>query len=273
LSGCRSFDIGKALNNIMSATFAYNGFDIPVDLARLTGGGPETWHDITVGHLLEYEQYCPVLPDHSVLEVGCGVGRDAIGLSRVLSQQGRYLGIDIIGPSIEWAQGNITPRFPNFRFTCLNIQSQIHNPGGTLQVREVALPVETNSADRIILQSVFTHMFEDDIVHYLKEFHRALRPGGLVFSSWFVLDDETLEMARSKEGNTLTFEFEFGDDCLINDELHPEGAVGFRPPAFERILQRGGFALHQPVHRGFWCGRQGVSDGQDIAILRAVDAE
>jgi SAM-dependent methyltransferase len=254
----------------MTTTFAYNGFDIPVDLARLTGGGPESWHDITVGHLREYEQYCPIEPSHHVVEIGCGVGRDAIGLSQVLGPQGHYVGIDIIRPSIEWAQTHITPKFPNFEFRCLDIQSQIHNPGGTLQVREVALPVESANADRIILQSVFTHMFEDDIVHYLSEFRRALRPGGLVFSSWFLLDDESLEMARSAPDNTLTFNYEYGDDCLINDELHPEGAVGFRPPAFDRILQRGGFSLDQPVHRGFWCGRQGVSDGQDIAILRAV---
>jgi SAM-dependent methyltransferase len=256
----------------MSATFAYDGFDIPVDLACLTGGGPETWDDITVGHLLEYERYCPVHPDHSVLEVGCGVGRDAIGLSRILSRDGRYVGIDIIRPSIEWAQQHITPRFPNFEFRCLDIQSQIHNPGGTLQVREVALPIETNSVDRIILQSVFTHMFEDDIVHYLAEFRRALRPGGVVFTSWFVLDDESLEMARATEGNTLTFEFDFGQGCLINDELHPEGAVGFTPAAFDRILQRGGFELNQPLHRGLWCGRQDVSDGQDIAILQVRSA-
>jgi SAM-dependent methyltransferase len=252
----------------MSATFAYDGFDIPVDLARLTGGGPETWHDITVGHLLEYEQYCPIQPDHHVLEIGCGVGRDAIGLTRVLGVKGHYLGIDIIHPSIEWCQNHITEKNPNFEFRCLDIQSQIHNPGGTLQVREVALPVETASADRIILQSVFTHMFEDDIVHYLSEFRRILRPGGLVFSSWFILDDETIDMARSTQGNTLTFNYTYGDGCAINDELHPEGAVGFTPAAFDRILSRGGFELDQPLHRGFWCGRKGVTDGQDIAILR-----
>jgi len=256
----------------MTSTFAYDGFDIPVDLAQLTGGGPETWKDITVGHLLEYERYCPIEAEHSVLEIGCGVGRDAIGLSRVLNRQGQYLGIDIIGRSIDWAQRNITPKFPNFEFKCLDIKSQIHNPGGSLQVQEVALPVETGSVDRIILQSVFTHMFEEDIVHYLLEFRRALRPGGFVFSSWFVLDDETLELARSTEGNTLTFRYPFGDGCQINDEVYPEGAVGFTPSAFERILLRGGFELDQPLHRGFWCGRRGVSDGQDIAILRAIEA-
>ena len=254
----------------MSSTFRYDGFDIPVDLACLTGGGPETWDDITTGHLLEYEQYCPIEPHHRVLEIGCGVGRDAIGLSRVLSSDGRYLGIDIIRPSIEWCQQHITTAFPNFEFRYLDIKSQIHNPGGQLEVREVALPVDANSVDRIILQSVFTHMFEEDIVHYLRQFRRALRPDGRVFASWFVLDDESLEMAQSVPDGPLTFRFEYGDGCLINDERYPEGAVGFRPVAFDRILRRGGFELDQPVHRGFWCGREGVSDGQDIAVLRAV---
>ena len=254
----------------MSSTFRYDGFDIPVDLARLTGGGPETWDDITRGHLLEYERYCPIAPEHGVLEIGCGVGRDAIGLSRILGPEGHYLGIDIIRPSIEWCQENITAKFANFEFRYLDINSQIHNPGGSLQVRQVTLPVETASVDRIILQSVFTHMFEEDIVHYLHEFRRALRPNGRVFSSWFVLDNESLQMAQSDPDGPLTFRFEYGDGCLINDEQYPEGAVGFRPASFERILRRGGFELDQPIHRGFWCGREGVSDGQDIAVLRVT---
>jgi len=256
----------------MTTTFAYNGFDIPVDLARMTGGGPETWHDITVGHLLEYEKYCPILPDDHVLEIGCGVGRDAIGLTGVISPGGHYIGIDIIRPSIEWAQSHISTQFPNFEFHYLDIESQIHNPGGSLHVQQIDLPVETGTIDRIILQSVFTHMFEDDIVHYLQESRRILRPEGRVFSSWFVLDDETLQMAQAVPDGPLTFAFPYGEGCLINDQAHPEGAVGFRPETFERILQRGGFTLDQPIHRGFWCGREGVTDGQDIAVLRPASS-
>ena len=157
---------------------------------------------------------------------------------------------------------------PNFDFRYLDIQSQIHNPGGALHVRQVSIPVDSTSIDRIILQSVFTHMFEDDIVHYLGEFRRVLRPGGRVFASWFLLDDESLALAQSVPDGALTFRIAYGDGCLINDEAHPEGAVGFIPAAFDRILERGGFELDQPVHRGFWCGREGVTDGQDIAVLR-----
>jgi SAM-dependent methyltransferase len=252
--------------------FEYEGYKIPVELVEMTGGGPDTWDVISVGHMDQYERYCPILADHDVLEIGCGVGRDAIQLTRTLSPAGSYVGVDIIRPSIEWCQGNITTRFPNFRFEYLDIHSQIHNPVGTAAVTEVTLPVADDSIDRIVLQSVFTHMFEGDIVHYLHEFRRVLRPGGRVFASLFLLDDESLRMARAsgKDAGSLTFRVPYGDGCLINDERFPEGAVGYTPAAFERILSAGGFELEQPIHRGFWCGRQGVPDGQDIAVLRPV---
>jgi SAM-dependent methyltransferase len=254
--------------------FEYQGFTIPVELVELTGGGTDTWDIISVGHMREYERYCPIEPGHHVLEVGCGVGRDAIQLTRLLTS-GSYTGIDIIKPSIEWCGANITPLYPNFRFHYLDIHSQIHNPTGTLDVQAVSLPVADASTDRIILQSVFTHMFEGDIVHYLREFRRVLRPGGKVFASFFILDDESLALARStnRTGNdALRFEVPYGDGCLVNDANYPEGAVGYVPEAFERILKAGGFVLDQPVHPGFWCGRRGVEDGQDIAILAPLSS-
>ena len=57
--------------------FAYRDYRIPERLVRLTGGGPETWDAISRMHMDEYARYCPIDPRHAVLEVGCGVGRDA----------------------------------------------------------------------------------------------------------------------------------------------------------------------------------------------------
>jgi ubiquinone/menaquinone biosynthesis C-methylase UbiE len=249
--------------------FQYEGFEIPLDLVMLTGGGPDTWHDISIGHMGEYRNYCPIEPYHDVLEVGCGVGRDAIQLAHVIKPPGSYTGIDIIRPSIEWCQANITARYPHFQFVCIDVESQIHNPGGTVQVTDVTLPLADASTDRIILQSVFTHMFEKDIVHYLHEFRRILRQDGKIFASFFLLDDESLKMAIDT-GQSLTFQHPYGDGCAINDAQYPEGAVGYFQPALERILAHGRFELDQPIHRGFWSGRQGVEDGQDIAVLRPL---
>jgi len=253
----------------MADHFEYDGYEIPIELATLTGGGPETWDAISRGHMEEYARYCPILPHQAVLEIGCGVGRDAIQLTHHLDSSGSYVGVDIIRPSIDWCRSNISARHENFRFEYLDIHSEIHNPTGTLQVTDVSLPVADRSVDRIILQSVFTHMFERDIVHYLREFRRSLRRGGRVCASLFLLDDDSRRMALANRTEAaLRFEHPYGDGCFINDPHYPEGAVGFTPSAVERMLIAGGFELEQPIHRGFWCGREGVQDGQDIAVLR-----
>ena len=251
----------------MSESFPFEGFDIPLDLAILTGGGPDTWEGISAAHLAAYARYCPLGSGHDVLEVGCGVGRDAIPLARVLGERGTYVGVDVSGPSIAWCQEHITARHPNLSFAHLDIRSEFYNPQGSLAGNEVTLPVASSSIDRIILQSVFTHMFEPDIMHFLREFRRALRTDGRVFASFFVLSKESIRLALSTP-DVLTFRHSRPDGCRINDPDQPEAAVGYTPRALARMVRRSGFALDQPLHVGSWCGRQGVDDGQDIAILK-----
>jgi SAM-dependent methyltransferase len=248
-------------------TFAFEGFDIPFDLAILTGGGAETWDGISAAHLAAYARYCPLRAGHDVLEVGCGVGRDAIPLTRLLGDGSSYIGIDVSEPSIAWCQRHITPRYANFDFHHLNIRSEFYNPGGTLSARQVRLPARTGSIDRIILQSVFTHMFESDITHFLREFRRVLRRGGRVFASFFVLGEESVQLSMATPG-VLKFLHPGPDGCRIDDVGKPEAAVGYTPETLARMVRRGGFAFDQPVHVGSWCGRQGVDDGQDIVILK-----
>jgi SAM-dependent methyltransferase len=251
----------------VSASFAFEGFAIPHDLALLTGGGEATWAGIAAAHLAAYARYCPLRPDHDVLEIGCGVGRDAIPLTRVLDGGGSYVGLDVSGPSITWCQENISPRHPDFAFAHLDIHSEFYNPGGVLSGREVTLPVADGSIDRIVLQSVFTHMFEPDITHFLREFRRVLRAEGRVFASFFVLEPESVRLAQETP-DVLKFAHARGNGCRINDLASPEAAVAYTPAALRRMVRRARFTLDQPVHLGSWCGRQGVEDGQDIAILK-----
>jgi SAM-dependent methyltransferase len=255
----------------VSDSFPFEGFDIPVDLAILTGGGADTWNGISAAHLAAYERYCPLRAGHDVLEVGCGVGRDAIPLTRILGHAGSYVGVDVSGPSIAWCQEHITARHPNFVFAHLDIRSEFYNAEGTLAGNEIVLPLASSSVDRIILQSVFTHMFEPDITHFLGEFRRVLRRHGRVFASFFVLGEESMRLA-AETPDVLTFGHVHGDGegagCRVNDLGYPEAAVGYTPDALARMVRRGGFTFDQPVHPGSWCGRTGVEDGQDIAILK-----
>jgi ubiquinone/menaquinone biosynthesis C-methylase UbiE len=254
--------------------FSADGYAIPEDLVILTGGGTDDWKVISDYHVEMYRKYTPLNPDDTVLEVGCGVGRDAIQLTKILSKEGKYIGFDIIKPSIEWAKNNISKKYKNFEFIYYDIQSQIHNSEGKITTTDIKLPAKNGSIDRIFLHSVFTHMFEKDIVHYLKEFHRVLKPGGLVLASFFVIDSVALESLRKGKSkghrHALSFNYKLGKDCYINDETYPEGAVGFTPKKIRSMLRRANLALQGGnVHRGVWSGAKG-SNGQDILILEKV---
>lgn len=257
-------------------TFRYKGYDIPNDLMVLTGAGSESWYEIAMSHMHDYEQCCPIRLGHSVVEVGCGVGRDAMHLVDRLGPGGSYLGVDIIPRSIQWCNDNISPRFPNFRFELLDIHNEFYNPSGKLSAGDVRLSADDASIDRIVLQSVFTHMFEDDITAYLREFHRILKPEGLVHATFFILDSQDdAHSRRLKEAlldpgepsTALTFTIDYGDGCWIQLPEPPEAAVAFTPTALRRMLDNSGMELDQPIHYGNWSGR--TSDhGQDIAVLR-----
>ncbi len=250
-----------------SESFEFDGFYIPVELALLTGGGEETWKAISEGHMAAYGRYSPIRRGQHVLEIGCGVGRDAIPLAKLVGPEGSYVGIDISLPSIQWCRDNITPNLPNATFEHLDIRSDFYNPAGALATSETTLPVGDRKFDRVILQSVFTHMFEDDIVHFLSEFRRILDPEGLVFASFFVLDDESIRLSAASDG-ALTFPHQLADGCRVHDSRNPEGAVGYTPRAVGRMLRRSGLTLDQPIHHGSWSGRRDVPDGQDIVIVK-----
>ena len=258
-----------------SLTFHHRGFDIPADLARMTGGGPETWEVIARGHIDQYERYAPLAPEHTVLELGCGIGRDAIELTQILGPTGRYIGVDIIRPSIEWAHANIAARFRQFEFHHFDIYSEVHNNVGIHVASDFGLPAEDRSVDRVIAQSVFTHIFRADVSYYLGEFERILRPDGLGFVTFFVLDDETRDLLTTRPRNStfppLSFEHEYERDVWINDTEHPEGAVAYERRAVESLIAKNRLKLVE-LHRGYWPGREGTTDGQDIAIISPLES-
>jgi SAM-dependent methyltransferase len=242
------------------------GFDIPLDLLMLTGGGPETFDETTYHHRNLLFRFLNLKLTDVVLELGCGVGRDAIHLAKLQPSVNQYIGIDIIKNSIIWAQLNITSKFPNFKFYHNDVQDQLHNPEGVLQVSEISLPAHDNTVDKIFLWSVFTHMSEETIKHYLQEFKRVLKFDGLVFCSCFIVDQKVLESA-SKVNLTpydLKFEFSYSHGCFVNNLEFPMGAVSYTESKIDEILESCGLERKTEFFRGAWSGYwENPIDGQD----------
>ena len=253
----------------MSKTFNFRGYEIPIDLMMLTGGGPDTFEVISDMHINNLKKHVEIGAGHSVLEIGCGIGRDAIPLIDVIGSKGTYLGVDIIKPSIDWCQKHISEKNKNFAFCHFDVRDQLHNSSGKLLTREIKLPVQEDSIDRIILQSVFTHMFPFDIQHYLKEFGRVLKKGGLIYATVFLYNDEIIDSARRTNLTpfNLRFEHELIAGIRLNDPVYPTGAVAYTQLFINSLLEGSGLFYARTLNGG-WSGYyKDPDDGQDVLIL------
>ncbi|HVG46363.1 MAG TPA: class I SAM-dependent methyltransferase [Longimicrobium sp.] len=124
-------------------------------------------------------------PGSRVLDVGCGYGRLAIGLLRVLDGVD-YRGLDVHRGSIDWCRRHLERAHPSFRFAWMDRENARYNPGGGAIGEAFRLPVETGTVDLAYLYSVASHLPEAHLRIYLAELARVLAPGGRVFLTAFV---------------------------------------------------------------------------------------
>ena len=121
-----------------------------------------------------------------LLDVGCGVGRVAIGILTSSQEVPLYHGVDVSERSICWCRRYIQSYHSNFRFLHVDVLNARYHPDGRPIDRDFALPMDVGSFDIVYLFSVFSHMPTADLKAYLQEFARLLVAGGRVFFTAFV---------------------------------------------------------------------------------------
>jgi len=152
---------------------------IPGADVRATVGSP-----LMAGYLLSGDAWQILLskflvPDAQLLDIGCGVGKMARNLAHHPYIK-KYIGFDVIQESIDFCNQDLAPRIgEKFEFHCLDVYSEFYNPQGTLKSTEVVFPAADGSIDLTWGCSLFTHLFEEDAKHYLREVRRVLSPRGL----------------------------------------------------------------------------------------------
>jgi SAM-dependent methyltransferase len=207
-------------------------------------------------------------PQSRILDIGSGIGRVAVALTGYLDRLGAYEGIDIVPSGIRWCQDNITPKYPNFRFTLADIYNAEYNPSGRIQASEYRFPYFDNEFDVAVLASVFTHMLPADVEHYLAEISRVLRPGGYCYASYSLLNEES-ERAMDAGRSTLRFQ-RYREHCWTVDPKVPELAVGYDETYIRGLYERERLAGNLTVRYGSWSGRPhhgGVpAYSQDIVV-------
>ncbi len=135
-----------------------------------------------------------LVPEASLVEVGCGSGRLAAHLQGWLT--GPYLGIDVVQLLLDRA--SVLASAPNMRFQ---------------RVTGLEVPAEDDSVDMVCAFSVFTHLLHEQSFVYMQDCRRVLRGGGkLVFSflefrvpsHWAVLESNVAALGA---GTTVLNQF------------------------------------------------------------------
>jgi SAM-dependent methyltransferase len=241
-----------------------DGMTPPRNVRQFVGGGDFR----TVGEefLKHFVELGGLRPDARVLDVGAGAGRMAVPLTRFLSAEGGYDGLEIVPKGVRGAQRTITPRHPNFRFHHADVYNQLYNPRGRHPASSYHFPFPDGHFDFVFATSVFTHMLPADVANYVAEIARVLRPGGTSFVTAFLITPESRSLIAAG-ASTLDFR-SAGEGYLTVNPQRPEDAVALEEEFVREVHERAGLGVLDPIYPGDWSGRPDCRSYQDIVLAR-----
>jgi len=231
---------------------------------RIGDKGGEAFKKSGEAFLTHFTDFGQLQSKDRVLDVGCGIGRMAVALTRYLSSRGEYWGFDIVPSGIYWCQKHIEPQFPNFHFVHADIYNQLYNPKGKESASTFRFPFLDDHFDFIFATSVFTHMRFAEVERYFSEVSRVLRPGGRCLLTFFLLNEESSELIR-QEKSELDFHLEVGGDLTI-DAQRPERAIAQQELVIRQLLPKNKLQIQEPIQWGRWCGRETFTSFQDMIL-------
>jgi SAM-dependent methyltransferase len=237
----------------------------PARFIRFGGGGDYIVQgDGLVGGIVRQTGLCA---GHTVLDIGCGIGRNATALYRRFGETIEYRGFDIVRHGVTWCREHFAPLSDRYVFDRADIYNSAYNPSGRLRAEDYVFPYPDQSADVAFATSVFTHMQPAGVARYLGEAARVLKDGGVAYFTFFILDEHARAQIASGRAS-FSFRHALGD-CRVEKASEPDGVVAY-PLAWVRATLAGaGFAEPLVLTAGWRDGRG--ADGpsfQDVVIAR-----
>ena len=222
-----------------------------------------------VGHLIDL---AALRENSAIIDIGCGQGRLALPLTYTLSPKGSYIGLDIVADGIRWCQEVIAPLHPRFSFRHVDVYHPLYNPAGTMRCPNVSLPVGDDVAELIVMTSVFTHFDQAMARTYAKEVARILKPGGICFATFFVMNAE--RKASITKGTSRYAFCVDGPGPVYSPAGDTDlGAVAMDEGFVIDTFAEAGLSLDGPIRYGFWPtddSQMGVAY-QDICLFTQID--
>ena len=202
-------------------------------------------------------------PHDRILDIGCGVGRLAVPLTRYLTT-GEYAGFDISARAIRWCRKSISSSHSNFWFAHADIANSHYNPRGALLPESFRFPCADQSVDVAFAASVFTHLEPASADHYLAETARVLKPGGRAVLSFFLFDVPLISLFGAFYPRFTHFPQPF---YAVADENDPEAAIAYDVSAVTAALESKGLMVVQ-IANGRWAQHPDPLSYQDFVLAQ-----
>jgi SAM-dependent methyltransferase len=231
-------------------------FEGPRDISVFKQNGEE--------FLRYYIELCNLRPDAKILDVGCGIGRKTIPLTRYLNGEATYEGFDIVKAGLDWCVEHISAKYPNFHFHLADLFNPHYNSSGKYKADEYKFPFQSGHFDFTAIGSVFTHMLPDGVDNYLGEVARVLKKEGKCLATFFLWNDEARELTKNGR-SALSFSYESDRFRTINPRV-PEDTVCYEESFVMVLYKKHGLAIDEPIRYGSWCGRRNFLSYQDIIV-------
>lgn len=121
----------------------------------------------------------PMLDGCTVLDLGCGTGRDCFVISRLVGEKGRVVGVDMTEAQLDVARRNLDAQMNRFGYKKPNVEFI----GGYIEDL-AGIGIADNSVDVVVSNCVIN--LSPDKPRVFAEIMRVLKPGGeLYFSDVF----------------------------------------------------------------------------------------
>jgi ubiquinone/menaquinone biosynthesis C-methylase UbiE len=225
--------------------------------------GSGDFEEIGNTHLRHFIELGGLQPTHNILDIGSGIGRMAIPLTGFLLDTSIYDGFDIVKQGVDWCVKHIQTEYPNFRFKHVSLENDLYTSKGK-SAASFTFPYDSSFYDFVILTSVFTHMQLEEVKQYLYEMHRVMKPGGIAFVNFFIINERS--NAAMVTQPTFQFQHDHGDYFLMDKNVKSAN-IAFNEKSIDRFIMKAGLTIDLKYY-GKWARfKEGVSF-QDIYILR-----
>ncbi len=225
--------------------------------------GPGDYVKLGEKYLGYFRELGGLQAEHCVLDVGCGIGRMALPLTRFLNEKGSYHGFDIVKSGIDWCNKNIAPKHPNFHFRHTALFNDLYNTSVKTDAGKFVFPYEDQMFDFAFYTSVFTHMMPAEVENYMNETARVLKTGGKCLMSFFIVNCESEDLMLKKPTH-MNFPVNKGFYRLHSSKVETANVAYDEEWLLEKVEQAG--LKMESIKYGQWCGREHYFDYQDLVI-------